>query len=103
MSAIQGAEKNLSVNVTGTTKLAITFPKPTVQSKSAVQEQIKRQAEALKHELRELRRKDINNFRSACKDKDLIYRFESEIQKEFDAQIKIIDTFCSSSILKTSK
>ena len=95
MSAIQGAEKNLTVTQLGSTKLAVSFPKITAESKAAAQEQIKRRAESVKNELRELRRKDINKFRTSCKDKDLIHRFESDIQKEFDAQVKAIDALCA--------
>jgi ribosome recycling factor len=91
MSAIQGSEKNLSVSQLGTTKLAVYFPKPTAESKLAAQEQVKRRVESLKNELRELRRKDINKFRSSCKDKDSIHKFENDTQNEFDVQVKAID------------
>ncbi len=92
MSAIQGAEKNLSVSQLGSTKLCVSFPKSTAESKAAGQEQIKRRVDTVKNELRELRRKNINTFRAGCKDKDSIHRFENEIQKEFEAQIKILDS-----------
>lgn len=95
MSAVQSAQKNLTVHLMGTTKLAVSFPKATAESKAAAQEQVKRLAQSLKNDLRELRRKDINKFRQSCKDKDAIHRFENEIQKEFDAQVKAIDSFCA--------
>lgn len=100
MSTIQSSEKNITVNQLTSNKLKVTLPKVTAEHRKELAEQIRKRAESLKNELREARRRDINTLKASTKDKDQIHRHEMEIQKEFDAVCKAIDTFCTQLTLK---
>lgn len=100
MSAIQSSEKNLTVNQLSSNKLKVTLPKITAEYRKELAEQVRRRADFLKNELREARRREINTFKASTKDKDQIHRYEMDIQKEFDAVCKAVDTFSSQLALK---
>ena len=95
MSAIQSSGKNLTVNQLSSNKLKVNPPKDAAGDRKKLAEQIRRRADFLKNELREARRREINTFKASTKDKDQIHRYEMDIQKEFDAVCKAVDTFCS--------
>lgn len=62
----------------------ILFPKSTSSNKNLVIESLKKRTETFKNELREIRRKKINEFKSSTKDKDQIRNFELQMQKNFE-------------------
>lgn len=69
----------------------ILFPKSTSANKNLMLDQLKTRTENFKNELRDLRRKDINDFRSSTKDKDQIRNFELQVQKKFESLVNEID------------
>lgn len=69
----------------------ILFPKSTSANKNLLLDQLKTRTENFKNELRDLRRKDINDFRSSTKDKDQIRNFELQVQKKFESLVNEID------------
>lgn len=85
MSSLQSAGLNLTINVLSASKLVIIFPKSDSSYKVAISDQLKKRTEQFKNDLRDIRRKDLNNFRSSTKDKDEIRSFELQTQKKFDA------------------
>ena len=54
-------------------------------------EHLKKRTESFKNDLRDKRRKDINDFRSSTKDKDQIRNFEIQTQQKFEKAMCEID------------
>lgn len=84
VSSLQSAGLNLTVNVVSASKVLISFPKSSSANKSLIIDQLKKRTEQFKNEIRDFRRKEINEFRSSTKDKDEIRQFEAQIQKQFE-------------------
>lgn len=90
-SSLLGAGLNLSVSPISSSKILVTFPKPLSNSKNIVVEQMRKKTEILKNELRDRRRKEINQVRSETKDKNQIRNFELQIQQTFEKLVDEID------------
>lgn len=84
MSSLQSAGLDLTVNTISATKILIYFPKSSASNKIFIADQLKKRTEQFKCEIRDLRRKEINEYRSSTKDKDEIRKFEQEIQNNFE-------------------
>lgn len=91
MSSLQSAGLNLTVTTLTPSKLLILFPKQTSSSKNLLMDQLKKRTDQFKNEIREIRRKEINDFRMSTKDKDEIRNFELQTQKKFETLITEID------------
>lgn len=91
MSSLQSAGLNLTISALSASKLLIIFPKPTTSSKTAIVDQLKKRTEQFKNELRDIRRKEINDFRLSTKNKDEIRNFELQTQKKFDSVISELE------------
>lgn len=81
----------------------ISFPKSTSSNNSFIIDKLKNRTEQIKNELRDFRRKEINDFRASTKDKDEIRQFETQIQKQFENSISEIDKELDSALKKISK
>ena len=66
-------------------------------------DQLKKNLDSLKSEIREIRRKEINRFRSSTKDKDDIKKFETDIQNNYEAAATELDKELESAVKKLSK
>lgn len=84
VSSLQSAGLNLTINVVSASKVLISFPKSSSANKTFIIDQLKKRTEQFKNEVRDFRRKEINEFRSSTKDKDDIRQFETQIQKQFE-------------------
>ena len=84
-------------------KLLIQSPKQTSSNKILAMEQLKKRADQFKNEIRDIRRKEINNFKISTKDKDEIRNFELQIQKKIENMISEIDKELDCVLKKFSK
>jgi ribosome recycling factor len=91
ISCIQNSGQNLSISPLSPSKILVEFPKPTSNSRSLIAEQFRKRAETFKSEIREIRRKAINDCKGRTKDKDEIRNFEMQIQTEFESLMIQID------------
>lgn len=91
IASIQNSGQNLSISSLSPSKVLVVVPKPTSSSRNLIIEQFKKKAESFKSDLRETRRKTINEFKSKTKDKDEIRKFETKIQTEFELTTAQID------------
>lgn len=91
MSSLQSAGLNLTVTTLTPSKLLIIFPKQTSSGKSLIVEQARKRTDQFKNEMREIRRKEINDFRMSTKDNDDIRNYELQTQKKYENLISEID------------
>lgn len=103
MSSLQSAGLNLTVTSLTPSKLLILFPKQTSSSKNIIVEQIKKRTDQFKNEMRDIRRKEINDFRMSTKDKDEIRNFELQTQKKYESLISELDKELDITLKKLSK
>ena len=102
-SCLQSAGLNLTVSILYASKILISFPKSSSVSKNLIVDQLRKRAEHFKNEVRDFRRKEINEFRSSTKDKDEIRQFETQIQKQFENISSEIDKELEQILKKLSK
>ena len=91
VSSLQSAGLNLTVNLISASKILISFPKSTSVNNAFIIDKVKKRTDQIKNEIRDFRRKEINEFRSSTKDKDEIRQFETQIQKQFENLLSEID------------
>lgn len=103
MSSLQSAGLNLTVTTLTPSKLLILFPKKTSSSKNLIVDQVKKRTDQFKNELREIRRKEINDFRISTKDKDDIRNFELQTQKKYENLVSEIDKELNITLKRLSK
>lgn len=94
---------NLTITTLAPSKLLIQSPKQTSSNKILAMEQLKKRADQFKNEIRDIRRKEINNFKISTKDKDEIRNFELQIQKKIENMISEIDKELDCVLKKFSK
>lgn len=102
MSSLQSAGLNLTMTTLTPSKLLIQIPKQTSSNKSLLTNELKKRADQFKNEMREIRRKEINDFRASTKDKDAIKNFELQNQKKYELMISEIDKELDSIMRKVS-
>jgi len=103
MSSLQSAGLNLTVTTLTPSKLLILFPKQTSSSKNLIVDQVKKRTDQFKNEMREIRRKEINDFRMSTKDKDDIRNFELQTQKKYEILVSEIDKELDITVKRLSK
>lgn len=103
MSSLQSAGLNLTVTSLTPSKLLILFPKQTSSSKNIIVEQVKKRTDQFKNEMRDIRRKEINDFRMSTKDKDEIRIFELQTQKKYETLISELDKELDITLKRLSK
>ena len=103
ISCLQSSGLNLTVTSLTTSKINVSFPKSTFADKNLMMDQLKKRTEIFKNEIRDIRRKSINDFRSNTKDKDEIRLFESQIQKNIENLTIDIDKELELNLKKISR
>lgn len=103
VSSFQSAGLNLAVSVVSPTKIMVSLPKSSSSSRSLMIDQLKKNIESLKSEIREIRRKEINRFRASTKDKDDIKKFETDIQNNYESVMSELDKELENVIKKFTK
>lgn len=91
-SGFQSLYPNCTLNATSSTNAQVIIPKTTASEKEKLAEELKKSAEHAKNELRDNRRRLINDYKSKSSDKDANLRFERAKQKEYEDASAKIDT-----------
>jgi ribosome recycling factor len=97
LSAIQKSIPNASTQV-GPQKILLILPKGTMADRDVRAEAVKKLSESYKNEVRDLRRRALNELKDSTKDKDAISAFERDLQKEHDSVIKRIEELVSAKL-----
>jgi len=97
-STFQSLFPSCTIKATSSHDIQILIPKSTTSEKDKIVNEVRRNAEQAKNELRDTRRKLINDYKNKSTDKDANLRFEKEKQKEYEDAVSKIDNLVTSKI-----